>query len=599
MVRTSEPAPLKALSWSVTFARRPWFLVLFFGLLVFASRYPLAPGQLFTFDDVNLAYSIGHFDIRNSQPQPPGYPLFVMEMRVLSWLRFRRPESILLALSLAGSVAVLVLMALFGNRFFGADSGFWAACLLVFNPVFWHTGLASALRIQLGLLSLAVAAACWRAWRGDGRWVFISALVLGLGSGVRPEAGPVLFPLWAACALRAPVSWRDRARALGVMAAGVLAWLLPAMIASGGPFAYIRTSLDYLSDQASVSSGLFGATELKWQTTFWRLVVWTFCCLLGCPLPAVLAWHRREGWAAGRDRLAFLGLWFAPPFLFACFVHVEDPGQTLGLGVVVALGGGYLFSRALDSTQQAISRWQGLTLAVASLAVAWITEHQDAPVMVAAVPLAALGAGLLLKISRTKNLGYPPRWMAMPFLLAPALIVNFTIFQNPGWYHQGTGAGDQVLADLDSGLALTSYQHIRNTLAIDDHSLRQIIRLAAERRGQTVVVWEHGLAPWRKAAYYAGGVPVVVLEHRLIRAGSPPVAAVWEGPRLERRLQGPAPLHFDLPPARRIVWMLNPRTDFYQLAARSFALTPAGPVWYTDLAAAHGSALLGEYTLAW
>jgi thiol-disulfide isomerase/thioredoxin len=50
---------------------------------------------LFTFDDVNLAYSVGHFDIRMSQPHPPGYPLFVMEMRVLSWLRFRRAESAL------------------------------------------------------------------------------------------------------------------------------------------------------------------------------------------------------------------------------------------------------------------------------------------------------------------------------------------------------------------------------------------------------------------------------------------------------------------------------------------------------------------------
>ena len=52
-------------------------MVLFFAALILATRLPLAPGQLFTFDDVNLAYSIGHFDIRMSQPQPPGYPLFV------------------------------------------------------------------------------------------------------------------------------------------------------------------------------------------------------------------------------------------------------------------------------------------------------------------------------------------------------------------------------------------------------------------------------------------------------------------------------------------------------------------------------------------
>jgi hypothetical protein len=75
--------------------------------------------------------------------------------------------------------------------------------------------------------------ACWRAWKGETRWVLWSALVLGIGSGVRPEAGPVLLPLWAVCARRAPIPWRERWKALGAMAAGVLLWLLPPMFAFG------------------------------------------------------------------------------------------------------------------------------------------------------------------------------------------------------------------------------------------------------------------------------------------------------------------------------------------------------------------------------
>src|SRR5712671_6750433 len=96
----------------VSLVRRPWFVFILFGLLVFASRRPLAPGQLFTFDDVNLAYSIGHFDIRMSQPHPPGYPLFVLEMRILSLLRFHRAESTLLALALFGSITTILLLFL-------------------------------------------------------------------------------------------------------------------------------------------------------------------------------------------------------------------------------------------------------------------------------------------------------------------------------------------------------------------------------------------------------------------------------------------------------------------------------------------------------
>ena len=283
-------------------------------MLIFATRWPLAPGQLFTFDDVNLAYSIGHFDIRMSQPHPPGYPLFVLEMRMLSWLHFRRAESILLALALLGSVAALMLVCYCGDRMLGTDSGFWAAWILVLHPVFWHAGVTSALRVQLAVVSLAAGTCCWNAWRapdvpGGERWVTWSALAIGIGAGIRPETGPLLFPLWAVSALRAPISWRARGKALGVMAATVLVWLLPSMMASGGPVNFIRANLDYVSDQASVSSGLFGASDTRWRTSVTRLLVWTFCGVLAWTLPAVLAWRRKGGWGFGWDRVAFLSLW--------------------------------------------------------------------------------------------------------------------------------------------------------------------------------------------------------------------------------------------------------------------------------------------------
>src|ERR1700730_215842 len=181
----------------VSLASRPWVVLILFGLLIFISRWPLAPGQLFTFDDVNLSYAIGHFDVRISQPHPTGYPLFVMEMRALTWLRFHRPESILLALSLAGSLLALLLLVFCGNRMLGGDSGYYAAWLTVFHPVFWHAGLTSALRVQLAVVSVCVGYACWRAWcadgNGGGRWVLWSALVLGIMAGIRPETGPLLF----------------------------------------------------------------------------------------------------------------------------------------------------------------------------------------------------------------------------------------------------------------------------------------------------------------------------------------------------------------------------------------------------------------------
>ncbi len=584
-------------------ARRPWFVIILFSLLIVATRWQLAPGQLFTFDDVNLAYSMGHFDIRMSQPHPPGYPLFVMEMRVLSWLRFRRAESILLTLALLGSVAALLLVCYCGNRILGADSGFWAAWILVLHPVFWHSGVTSALRVQLAVVSLAVGACCWNAWRGDPRWVTWSALALGIGAGIRPETGPLLFPLWAVCALRTPLTWRERGKALSVMAGTVLVWLLPAMLASGGPVNFIRANLDYVSDQASVSSGLFGASDSRWRTSVTQLLVWTFCGVTAWTLPAVLAWRWREGWHLGWNRIAFLALWLVPSLIFAIVVHVEDPGHTLAMVPVVSLVGGYLVNRALESSDWWVSRWQVVTLTLAAWAFIRIFDRHDDLYALRWLPVLFLAMGLAMKVAQVKNLKYQPRVVMTALVLFPILYINYTWFHHHGWYFKGAAAtgyeaaAEQTWADINSGFALTSLDHIGATLAVDDRTLKETRRLIAERPGKTVLIWERGLTAWRKVAYYSPGVEIMVLEHEMIRSGSPSVVAIWKGARLERRLPAGAPLQ--LPAGTRIVWLLDPRSDFFPLVQQNFALAQAGTVYSTELPQDNGSRQLGEYQLVW
>ena len=54
-------------------SRWPWLILI---CIEGVSRLCAADTiALFAFDDVNFAYSISHFDIRDSQPHPPGYPV--------------------------------------------------------------------------------------------------------------------------------------------------------------------------------------------------------------------------------------------------------------------------------------------------------------------------------------------------------------------------------------------------------------------------------------------------------------------------------------------------------------------------------------------
>jgi hypothetical protein len=585
----------------VRFARNPLFLLIFFGLLLVATRLPLAPGQIFTFDDVNLAYSIGHYDIRISQPHPPGYPLFVAEMRVLHWLRFKRAESILLVLALLGGIAALLTAVYTGNLIFGGDSGFWGALVLLLAPPFWHAGVTSALRVQLAIVSLGVAACCWKAWRGEGAWVARSAVALALGAGIRPETGVLLFPLWAASALRAKAGWGQRLRALLWMAATVLVWLLPAMLASGGPLSFIRANLDYISDQASVSSGLFGAAEGVWMRTFFRLIAWVFAGLLGLVLAGIVAWRRGEGWGIGGARAAFLGLWLAPAFAFALNVHVEDPGQTLIMGVAVALFGGYLIERALDRMELDATGYLVPGLLAAACIAGW-QKPNDASRLLWLAALAA-AAGFAFKLAPLKNGGWLSRRQAGLLLVAPVLYTNWIYFSHRGWYYRGAAtsgfaaAAEHAWADLNSAFALTSLEQIETTLATDDRSLRETRRLAAERP-DSIVLWEHGLVAWRKVCYYMPREKVLVLDHKTIRGGAL-VADQWQGAHLLARQQGTVPLRVILPAGARVIWLLDPRGEFSALVKQAFALNAAGPVYYDDLPSTPGSRVLGEYELVW
>lgn len=584
---------------------RSWALVLLFGALVVATRVPFAPGQLFSFDDVNFVYAMGHYDVRLSQPHPPGYPLFVLEMHMLSWLRFKRPESILLALSLISSTLALVILARGGERILGGNSGLAAAWLLLIHPAFWHGGITSGLRPHLALVSASVAAACFQAWSGRPRWIPWSALILGLGAGFRPELGAFLFPLWAASALRCRTSWRYRLAGLGVLAAVVLAWLLPVMMASGGPAAYTRTCWEYIYDQASLTSGVLGASPPSWQANLWRVVVCVFVGVLALPLAAVLAWRRGEGFGLRAGQAWFLALWLLPSLLFAAFFHMEDSSQALAMVPVVCLLGGYLINRAADNMCIRVSRWHaGVFLALPSaLAVAIYVAHPR--LALALLPAISLSAGLLMRHALIDFQGLPARAHAMAFLLAPSMFLHALIFLTPVWYYQGPPASgframlENAWADIHEALARNSLGHVRGIARLDDLVISEVRRLAAERPSRTVAIWAHGVTSWRKIAYYCPDLPVVVLERRRLTGTSPAVAAFWRGARLQRRLQGAAPLTTVLPAADRVVWVLDDKTDFFQRAKSVMQLTVSGPVYYLDLPQGGGSTTVGEYTLVW
>src|SRR5262245_30911756 len=123
-----------------------WFLVL---ALLLVTRLPAA-AQYLSIDNVNLAFALDNFDPRIHQPQPPGYPFFVLFARIINFF-FHDVEKTFLAVSLLVSALCLPVLYALGKRMFDPWVGKAAVLLLLLNPVFWHSGLDGPLRPNLAL----------------------------------------------------------------------------------------------------------------------------------------------------------------------------------------------------------------------------------------------------------------------------------------------------------------------------------------------------------------------------------------------------------------------------------------------------------------
>ncbi len=573
--------------------------VLFFAMVA-GTRLPYMPGQLFSFDEVNMVYAMDKLDTRLSQPQPPGYPLFILEMHAMKLLRVVRPESNLIALGLLGSAASMVALVWCGDRMFGGWTGIYAALFLWLYPAFWYAGLTSALRIHLALISGVVAGACWRAWHGERRWEIYSAMALGLGSGIRPEVGPLLFPLWVVAMLRSGFNWKARGIALVTLVASVFVWLTPLALGSGGFAAFFRHCWAYLAVQSATTSTLFGLEATRWLTNSILLVVWTFAGLAFVPMLALLARGAED--SIGRERWLFLATWLVPSVLFAAFVHVADAGHVLAMVVPFCLILGHQVSRAVSMSATWNSPTWNWVLPVVILA----RNSAEGP---EAFRLQLLGTSLAAATLARLRWGKNSLWLitgrigranAACLILLPVLVFFAHAFLAKGWDYNSKPelTAERLWLDVKYGFHLSSYKHVKESIDPDDASIRYTQQVVAQAPAGAVILSERSVTSWRKVSYYLPRVRLVVLEKLPVRPVQF-VATEWLRSQETRRKQGAAPVKVLVPAGTRLVWMIKPNSDFETLVRQNLPVTSAGPVFYTDLPKEAGSKELGGFTLIW
>lgn len=315
----------------------------FLFVFVVATRWPLAPKYLYYFDSANFALALENFNPALHQPQPPGYPLYVLLLRTIH-LFVGPAEKVLLISGLIAAFAAIVLIFFLARDLFGRNAGILGATLLASNPVFWFGGITNQVRVFLAVGALGIG---WLAWRAlthpdDPRWLYGACAALGIAAGFRPELGVLLLPLLGWVWWETGRSVERLINAGALLAACTLPWLAFVAWVVGGPERLLEICQAYSNDQFGRTSLFFGAAGHSAYKMFAAAVVWTFLgslvWLWAVPLTAkrIFTEHPRRG-------ATFLALGFLPTFLFSAFVHIGDPDQALaGVAFVCLLGAGVL-----------------------------------------------------------------------------------------------------------------------------------------------------------------------------------------------------------------------------------------------------------------
>ena len=305
-----------------------WFVGI--GAALVLSRWALAPRYLVSFDEINFAFAIDHFNPVLHQPQPPGYPLFVGLLKLLSLL-IPKVETVFLAAAILTSAASLFVVWKLCESIAGPGRGLPGVLLLLFHPVFWLSALANPVRLSLAFGTSLVVFCAWKACRENStRWLPMMAAALGLAIGFRPALIIVLTPLLLWTVMRVDASWKVYALSLLCFCAALATWLPALLAASRGWRMYLSAMGGYSDSEFTATSLLFGATLPAAMKMAGNAVVWS--CL------GVLSWVWAVPFAVRNAhpptdsfRVQFLALWFVPGLLFYAIFHVGDPDHTLSI----------------------------------------------------------------------------------------------------------------------------------------------------------------------------------------------------------------------------------------------------------------------------
>jgi 4-amino-4-deoxy-L-arabinose transferase-like glycosyltransferase len=182
-------------------------------------------------DSVHFALALKNYDIAVHQPHPPGYFLYIMLGRFFS-LFTSNANMTFIMISVLFSGLTVVAVYLLGRELYDKKTGLLAAIIALTSPNIWFHGEVALTYIVESFFSTAFALVCWKVYKGNHRYLWLSAVILAVAGGVRQNTAVFLFPLWLFSMKGVPL--RKIMLSMGLFSMCCLFWFFPMVRMTGG-----------------------------------------------------------------------------------------------------------------------------------------------------------------------------------------------------------------------------------------------------------------------------------------------------------------------------------------------------------------------------
>jgi hypothetical protein len=349
-------------------------------ILGILTRIPFQSQILHEYDSVQFALALDNFDIRLHQPHPPGMFVFYILLGRLFRLFLHDANTSLVWLSTVAAGLAIAELFVIGSFWFNRTVGVATAIIALTSPLVWFQGEVALSYMLEFCWVLPLVLACYHLRSGHRIDLFVAAAMLGLSGGIRPNTAVFLFPLWAIAVglgwRDGKFKWQDCLAACSLVGIGILSWLIPLVMMSGGPLAAWNAFEPWL--EAHPKDGLgrsfLGDGVSSLQGTYLNFKQVLEAILYGVGFASIpTLWVVHRDWTQIRQRLRhdwrgqLMLAWLLPGLFYLIFIHIQRAGHTFTIVPVLILMAGVGVVRA--GRHLALKQASALAILVAAIAL--------------------------------------------------------------------------------------------------------------------------------------------------------------------------------------------------------------------------------------